>query len=352
VQDPTPLRRAREQRQLTQEQVADQLRQLGHEHGHGELGVDANAVSRHERGVIGMPRPPYPQLYAELYRVPVERLWPAATMGGMDRRTFLQAVAAASGGALLEPAGADDLDAMLTVTAGLQRLETTTPAGELRGPVQAHLRLVERRMDRGPAYAATAADLARLGAWLAWDQHDHQQARALYARAVRHAERSGQTGLVGYMRGSWALWAAETGQGPQAVRIARQVPAEAPIGGWLHAMRATVAAAARDTDATLASLRQAERGLQLPPPPGIAPFSPPKLAGYVGRSYKLLGLHKAAVPALREALAADPPARQRASLLLDLAHVLSDDDEARELTAQARRIGEQLQSRRLLAGAR
>jgi transcriptional regulator with XRE-family HTH domain len=350
MQEPSPLRRARARRELTQEQVADLLRQLGLERGHGELGVDANAVSRHERGVIGMPRPPYPQLYAELYGVGVDRLWPAATMGGMNRRTFLQAVAAASGGALL-PAG-DDLDAILQVTAGLRRLEATTPAGELRGPVLAHLRLVGARIDRDPRYAAAAAEVARLSAWLAWDQQDQQHARALYARAVRDALRSGQPALVAYMRGSWALWAAETGQGPQAVRIARQVP-PAQLGPWLHAMRATVAASVRDTDATLASLRQADRAMTVPPPPGAAPFTPPKLAGYVGRSYKLLGLRKAAVPALREALAADPPDRHRASLLLDLADVLGPgNEEARQLRQDARRIGEQLGSRRLLAGAR
>jgi tetratricopeptide (TPR) repeat protein len=334
---------------MTQEQVADELRQLALKHGHGELGVDANAVSRHERGVIAMPRPPYPTLYAELYQVPVERLWPAATMAGMDRRTFLQAVAVASGGALLP---GDDLDAMLQVTAGLRRLEATTPAGELHGPVLAHQRLVGRRADRDPRYAAAAAELARLGAWLAWDQQDHTHARALYARAVRDALRSGQPALVAFMRGSWALWAAETGQGPEAVRIARQVP-PAQVGPWLHAMRATVAASVRDTDATLASLRQAERGMTSPPAPRVAPFTPPKLAGYTGRAYRLLGLHRAAVPALREALASDPPARQRASLLLDLADVLGpEDEEARQLRQQARGIGEQLQSRRLLAGAR
>jgi transcriptional regulator with XRE-family HTH domain len=346
----SPLQRARERLGLTQEQVADELRCLGHEHGHGELGVDANAVSRHERGVIGMPRGPYPELYARLYEVPVGELWPVGTMGGMDRRTFLQAVAAASGSALL-PDG-DDLDAMLGVTSGLRRLEAITPVAELRGPVLAHLRLVGRRADRGPGYAAAAAEVARFAAFMAWDQHDRQRARALYGQAVRYAERTGSDVVTAYMRGSWALWAAETGQGVEALRLARQVPTAQPIGPWLAAMCATVASSVGDPDATLAALRDADHALQAeqtPPHPGIYPLTPAKLQGYVGRCYVRLGLHKAAVPALQEALDGMPRSKQRAILLLDLARALGDGDEARELTAQARRIGEELQSRKVLA---
>jgi hypothetical protein len=346
----SPLQRAREQLGLTQEQVADELRRLGLEHGHGELGVDANAVSRHERGVIAMPRAPYPELYAELYGVPVGKLWPVGTMGGMDRRTFLQAVAAASGSALL-PAG-DDLDAMLAVTAGLRRLEATTPVAELRGPVLAHLRLVGRRADRGPGYAAAAAEVARFAAFMAWDQHDHQQVRALYGRAVHYAERSRSEVLIAYMRGSWALWAAETGQGAEALRVGRQVPAAPAIGPWLQAMRATVASSVGNADATLAALRDAEHtleGEQAPPHPGIYPLTPAKLQGYVGRCYVPLGLHKAAIPALQEALEGMPWSKQRAVLLLDLARALGPGHQAPELTIQARRIGEELQSQKVLA---
>jgi tetratricopeptide (TPR) repeat protein len=350
MQEPSPLQRAREARRLTQEQAVDELRRLGVERGHGELGIDANAVSRHERGVIAMPRDPYPQLYAALYGLPVGQLWPLGRMGGMDRRTFLQAVAATSGAAML-PAG-DDLDAMLAVTAGLRTLEATTPAAELRGPVLAHLRLVGRRADRGPAYAAAAAEVARFAAFMAWDQQDQQQARALYQRAVGFARRSRADVVGAYVRGSWALWAAETGQGAEAVRIGRQVPEVPPIRAWLGAMRATIASSVGDADATLAALREAEHTLpaeQPPPHPGIYPLTPAKLQGYVGRCYVRLGLHKAAVPALQEALRGLPRSKQRAVLLGDLARAVGDRDEARQLTGEARRIGEELRSRKVLA---
>jgi hypothetical protein len=103
----SPLRREREKHRLTLEQVADRIRQLGHERGYN-LGIDANTVSRHELGKIIKPRHPYPMLYSELYGVPVEALWPVGRIDGMNRRTFLQTIAATTGGALLD-GSTDDL---------------------------------------------------------------------------------------------------------------------------------------------------------------------------------------------------------------------------------------------------
>jgi hypothetical protein len=111
-------------------------------------------------------------------------------------------------------------------------------------------------------------------------------------------------------------------------------------------MRATVAASTRDADTTLVSLQHAERHLT---EPGI-PLTPASLQGYVGRCYAMLGLPKTAAPALRQAVAADPPARHRAMLLAGLAQVV-EDDEAALLRDRARTIGRQLRSRRVLAEA-
>jgi hypothetical protein len=342
----TALRRARTARGWTQQRVADELRDLAWRAGHGELGIDANAVSRHERGVIGRPRDPLPELYAHLYESTVAALWPGQVGSEqevrVERRKFLQTAVAAGAVALVPD---DDLASLQAITAGLRRLEATSPAPELQGPALAHLRLLGRRMDRGPAYAVAAGEVARLGAWLAWDQHDHAQARALYGRAISLAERSGQDQMAAHMLGSWALWAAETGQGPEAVRVARRI--RTGQGPWLATMRATVAASMGDADTTLASLQTAERQLDQP---GI-PLSPASLAGYVGRCYAMLGLPKTAAPALREALAADPTARHRAMLLATLARLV-DPDEAATLRSRARVIGRQLQSRRVLAEAR
>ena len=341
----TPLQAARAARGWTQQQVADELRDLAWQHGHGELGVDANAVSRHERGVIAHPRDPLPELYATLYGTSVAALWPGQLSSGeevgVERRRFLQAAMTAGVASLLPD---DDLASLQSIAAGLRRLEATTPAADLQGPVLAHLRLLGRQIDRGPGYAAAAAELARFAAWLAWDQLDHAQARVLYDRAVTFAERSRQDTLVAHMLGSMALWAAETGQGPEASRVARRI--SGGQGPWLATMRATVAASTRDADTTLVSLQHAERHLT---EPGI-PLTPASLQGYVGRCYAMLGLPKTAAPALRQAVAADPPARHRAMLLAGLAQVV-EDDEAALLRDRARTIGRQLRSRRVLAEA-
>jgi hypothetical protein len=73
---PSPLQHQRRRRGWTQAQVVAGLSDLAWALGHGELGVDANAVSRHERGIVKRPRDPLPELYARLYGVPVDTLWP------------------------------------------------------------------------------------------------------------------------------------------------------------------------------------------------------------------------------------------------------------------------------------
>jgi hypothetical protein len=72
----TPLQRERHLRGWSLEDVVDGLQQLAAKHGYGELGVDANAVSRHERGVVKRPRAPLSELYCRLYRRPERLLWP------------------------------------------------------------------------------------------------------------------------------------------------------------------------------------------------------------------------------------------------------------------------------------
>ena len=77
----------------------------------------------------------------------------------MERQRFLQAMAATTGAALL--GGADpSFEAITTVTGGFRRLEATTPAAELRGPVGAHLAFIAGRLERGGGQLAAAASEA------------------------------------------------------------------------------------------------------------------------------------------------------------------------------------------------
>jgi hypothetical protein len=361
VMDGTPLQRHRRARNWTQDQVADQLRQLGGR----ELGIDANAVSRHERGLIAMPRPPYPELYARLYRTTVAALWPGR-MTGMERRQFLQAMAATPLAALL---GGEDpnADAITAVTGGFRRLESTTPAAELGAPVTAHLRFITGRMDHGGRQlAAAASEAAGLAAWLAVDQADDAAAGRHYRQAVDYAQRSGSDTLAAYMLGSIALWAAEAGRASEAARLlgqARQsIPQPAPpaVNAWLAAIEATVQASAGDADATLAACNRADAAVAAghdPMWPWLYPFDATRLSGYVGACATRLRLPRTALPALTEALDGLGPARtkQRALVLADLAathRALGHDEPARELAAEARAIGAERSSVKVLQRVR
>jgi transcriptional regulator with XRE-family HTH domain len=360
--DGTPLQRHRRARNWTQEQVADQLRQLGGD----DLGIDANAVSRHERGIIAMPRPPYPELYARLYRTTVGTLWPPGRIGGMERRRFLQAVAATPLAALL--GGADpSTEAITTVTGGFRRLESTTAAADLDAPVGAHLRFIAGQLDRGGSQvAAAASEAAGLGAWLAVDQADDAAAGRRYRQAVGYAQRSGSDVLAGYMLGSMVLWAAETGRPTEAARLLgqarRAIPAAAPptVQAWLAAIEAMAEASAGNADAALAACKRAESAVAAghePMWPWLFPFDAVKLAGYVGACATRLRLPRTALPALTEALDGLGPARtkQRALVLADLAAnhwALGDHDQAQELAAEAHAIGVERVSAKVLQRVR
>jgi hypothetical protein len=351
--DGTPLQRHRRARNWTQAEVADRLcNVVGPERGHADLGIDANAVSRHERGVIRQPRDPYPKLYAALYNTTVEALWPPGRIDAMERRRFLQAMAATTGAALL-PGADPSVDAMTAVTGGFRRLEATTPAAELRGPVRAHLRFIAGQLDHGGTQlAAAASEAAGFAAWLAVDQADDAAAGQHYRRAVGYAERSGSDVLAAYMLGSMALWAAEARRGGEARsligRANRRIPPTAPptVQAWSAAIEATTHASAGDADATLAALKRAEAAVAQdhePMWPWLYPFDGPKLAGYVGACAIRLNLPRTALPALTEALDGLGEARtkQRALVLVDLAadhRVLGDTEQARDLAAEAHAI--------------
>jgi hypothetical protein len=364
--DGTPLQRHRSALGMTQEQVADQLRnQVGPAHGYPNLGIDANAVSRHERGIIAIPRPPYPELYAKLYRTTVATLWPGR-MTGMERRQFLQAMAATPLAALL-PVADPSADAITAVTGGFRRLESTTPAAELGGPVAAHLRFITGRLEHGGRQlAAAASEAAGLAAWLAVDRVDDAAAGRHYRQAVDYAQRAGSDTLAAYMLGSMALWAAEAGRASDAARLlgqARQsIPEPAPptVGAWLAAIEATAYASAGDADATLAAWKRAETAVAAgrdPMWPWLFPFDAAKLAGYVGACATRLRLPRTALPALTEALDGLGPARtkQRALILADLVanhRALGNDDQASELAAEARAIGIERRSAKVLQRVR
>jgi tetratricopeptide (TPR) repeat protein len=284
----------------------------------------------------------------------------------MQRRQFLHAMAATAGAVML-PGADPSVEAITSVTGGFRRLEAATPAGELRGPVLAHLRFIAGRLDHGGRQlAAAASEAAGLAAWLAVDQADHAQARQQYRRAIGYADRSGSDVLAAYMLGSMALWAAEIGRAGEARTLIGRAQARIPptvpstVQAWSAAIQATAHAAAGDADAALAALKRAEAAVAAdhePTWPWLYPFDAAKLAGYVGACATRLRLPRTALPALHEALDGLGPARtkQRALVLADLAanhRALGDHPQARELTAQAHAIGTERSSPKVLQRVR
>jgi transcriptional regulator with XRE-family HTH domain len=83
----TPLQRERCIRGWTQQQFVDRVIALYARQTSRELGLEAGMLSRWERGVIRLPRPPYPILLAGLYDLPVPELFPRLDRS-VSRRQF------------------------------------------------------------------------------------------------------------------------------------------------------------------------------------------------------------------------------------------------------------------------
>jgi tetratricopeptide (TPR) repeat protein len=375
--DQTPLQRERAARgsTWTQARVAAELTDLAWRLGHGELGIDANAVSRHERGVIAYPRPPLPDLYAVLYQTRVEALWPgrvgSGTLepegGSVRRRDFTRLaggmVAGLAADALLpdtpaRPKVDEGLVADLReTTARLRRADEAIPARELLGPATSHLRLVTRLLDTGPPLraqlAAAASEVASFAGWLWFDLDNPAAARASYKTAIRHARQAGHATLGAYQFGSLAALAAYTGDGAGAVRLvttARQgvgQGAPAVARAWLAASEAVAFATAHDNRAALAALDRAGQASEgttaagRPPWPWMLAFGPAKVAAYAGIAQVRLGRAKAAEATLAKLLADRPAAtKQNALLLVDLGAAYTAQREVEEGCA---RLGQALQ---------
>jgi transcriptional regulator with XRE-family HTH domain len=74
------LREFRQASRWTLEDVADRLCGLSVR----PIALDRNAVSRHELGVIAKPKKEYRRLYAQLYGVPEDELWPPGDFGSLQ----------------------------------------------------------------------------------------------------------------------------------------------------------------------------------------------------------------------------------------------------------------------------
>jgi hypothetical protein len=235
--DRSPLQHERVRREWTQEHVADQLRRLGREHGYLNLGVDGNAVSRHERRAVAMPRDPYPALYAALYGTTVEALWPDI-IEGMERRRFLRALAAAPVASVL-PAGLDVTTEPATraqageVVGYLRRVFPEFSTADWLLGCQAVLPVMPRHLAVIQQFLAGASGQARrelleVGArygefcsWLHQDAGSMGQAGFWADRAIEWATEAGDLAMVAYTLARKAHQAAEGSSAARTVELAQ-----------------------------------------------------------------------------------------------------------------------------------
>jgi hypothetical protein len=215
----TPLQRERRLRDWTLEEVVDRIKLAGHELGYGELAIDANTVSRHERGQH-LPSPVYRACYLHVYGAQAHDLWPE--LGGytedVERRAALRALAAAIGGIALDgperlhraAQGRVRVDAAgITVlrdgVAHARQLDDVFGAGAAIRPALVQRELVTTLIERTNSptmnrrLAAILAELEQFFGWLNFDAGDYPTARRHLSEGLQAAHEAGDDQLAGYL---------------------------------------------------------------------------------------------------------------------------------------------------------
>jgi tetratricopeptide (TPR) repeat protein len=306
--------------------------------------------------------------------------------GQMRRRQFLNTLKAVGGVALAGRveqhlglsqriplvAGGDQVASITAITGNYRRLEGMTPTEQLRDPALEHLRFAARLADEAPTsklgtrLAAAASEASGFAGWLALDLGDHGAARRHYDEAIKRAHQAERPLLAAYMVGSMSLWAAELGNGNEAVALSEQAYGLLPRSGqtppaaevWMALVEATARAGCQDAEATHGAFGRAEqvaeraRDAHEPVWPWVYPIDQAKIASYRGACYTKLKLPARALPALHQAVAVGSPASKQHGLLVgDMAtsYLLAGEvEEACQLAAAALAVGRERRSPRVI----
>jgi hypothetical protein len=205
-------------------------------------------------------------------------------------------------------AGGDQAASITAITGNYRRLEGMTPTEQLRDPALEHLRFAARLADEAPTsklgtrLAAAASEASGFAGWLALDLGDHGAARRHYDEAIKRAHQAERPLLAAYMVGSMSLWAAELGNGNEAVALSEQAYALLPSSGhtppaarvWMALVEATARASRQDAEATHGALGRAEQAAERtrdahePVWPWVYPIDQAKIASYRGACYTKL----------------------------------------------------------------
>lgn len=291
---PNRLREHRLRLGLTQEMAAAELARVSGR----ELAIDANAVSRHERGKC-RPAAFHQDLYARLYGAGVDELWPVV----LDRP---------------DRSSAGHLAGLVHA---IRVADDTEPTGSLIGASGSLLALAEHLTDSArladrQGIGRAAAEAAMMHWWLLVDAG--RDSSAAHDRAMALAVEWGLTPLVGHLLGWRAGLALGQGDLAAGVRLARR--ARLPQWGmsaggiaWAAAYEARAHVLRGDREAARA-LDVAQTAYERVDPAGEPPWLY-WLAGDILRldrlDMRLLAEGPAAVPAIEAALADLPAERTR-----------------------------------------
>jgi transcriptional regulator with XRE-family HTH domain len=305
-----PNQRLRLQRRLrgwSQEEVAAGLHSLAASLGQPELGVDATMVGRWERGTR-RPRPRYVRLLVRLFELPAEELgvvedgdlaqFPELTRDALEeeeveRRDFMQKVAALLGVAAVPPVGpepwerlaralarpgpvdVETVDHLERVTVALQSLGPTRVSSHLiLGPVTGHLDAITVLLHGSPPpslrsrLCSLAGETSGFAGWLRWNMDDPAGAASYFSAALVAAREADDRALAAYLIGSAACQPPyrEAPQRRLAQLHAISWSAATPSTQvWLAAKEADAHALLGDADGCLRALERAEAALDRKP---------------------------------------------------------------------------------------
>jgi transcriptional regulator with XRE-family HTH domain len=335
---------------LTQAEVAEALAVVAWEEHREHVGVDANMVSKWERG-IKRPRKLYRRLLCSLYGATEEELGlrSLAALASFDgthgddvnRRDFLRS--AALMGAAAVPLGAweticqsiekpsvdEGTVAAYASIAGIQRaMYWSTPARALFDASAAHtnlgLHLLRSTGGRGRGQlAGSVAESALLSGRLAFfDLAEPSAAQSFLTAARALTQEAEDHALAAAVFGHIAFGPGFAGDGDTAAAVldaafGHAAQAEGPrLHSWLHCVGAEISARTGDSRTALLHVRQAEDALT---GPGVDPtwldfYDFSRLGGCTGYVQLLAGDNRGAATTLEGAIAAlSPPGRHSLS---------------------------------------
>ncbi len=369
------LRHERERRGWSQQELADQLHRRMSADGERHVGVDANMVSRWERGVR-TPGPRYRKYLCLLFSTTADLLGlidcghdtEAAQLQGP--RLTGQTWQLETQGAWLHNRGYGPVDTALledleTLTNAYRRLDYRTGASHVFEDTVRHLHRVASLADGTHPeplrrrLVLALGDVAQLAGWLAIDTQQYTVAWSYCRTALDAAREAEDASLHAYVLGQMSYVYLHAGQGREALGLleaaqqASRQGAVPVVRSWIAEATGEAHALVGETTAGTQALHDAEtlfdRVRPEHTPPWLGFFNDASHAARLkGRCLMRLRQPGAAEASLRDALELLPSTfvRERSGTLVDLAtvHVHQGEIEqachvARQALTSARRTG-------------